>query len=546
MQQRQCLELFITAREPLVLTDGSAEGMGHSTLSYVPGNMLLGALAAVWRRLHPDAAPDGHPAFRALFLDGSVEWGHAYPMFGNRECRPMPLSLRAFKNHPKLDKPGGVAVNVLHQPEQDPETWLRNLHPGAEGTLPKITRHGGDFLEPVSCRQAEIRKVWNMHAALHEKHRAARNGGLFGFSALAPDTVLRSEVYCRTAQAAEELQALARHCADILLGHARSAGYGRAALRWGGMQFREDAQPDGDLEDAQPDGDLTVFLLSDYVSRCSWQNPLENLFRELKEYCDFEEDKTKLFLEHKSIAGFNGLWQLPRSTRRALCKGGVLRLCRVQLKDAERPLPYRLGGGKNEGYGRILLNPLFLEDHLLQAGQDWETKPAETPENLSSGMSAGAADTALITILRRRALRRQAERAALDLLHADNMQAFIAAAAGQSRPGQSQRGNIRQMIALRPPEEWGDAFKKTLQKNAVKRQWRNGAPDPETGAKEFMKDIMLGLLTGKMSPAQGPCLPGGPPGRDEIAAWKELVQKHLLLGILVQWEKRARTDGGRS
>ena len=72
----------LRAEEPLVITSGSSESMAHETLGHIPGNMLLGAFAAAWKRTHRNSAPDSSPAFRRLFLDGSVSWGMASPLCG--------------------------------------------------------------------------------------------------------------------------------------------------------------------------------------------------------------------------------------------------------------------------------------------------------------------------------------------------------------------------------------------------------------------------------------------------------------------------------
>lgn len=87
------LILTLTAREPLVITDGSAESMAHQTLHHIPGNMLLGAFASAWIAAHPKDIPDDSPEFRALFLDGRVEWGSACPLVADRPTVPVPLCL---------------------------------------------------------------------------------------------------------------------------------------------------------------------------------------------------------------------------------------------------------------------------------------------------------------------------------------------------------------------------------------------------------------------------------------------------------------------
>ena len=45
------IKLKLEALQPLVITDGTTEGQTHRTLEYIPGNMLLGALAGAWKEI---------------------------------------------------------------------------------------------------------------------------------------------------------------------------------------------------------------------------------------------------------------------------------------------------------------------------------------------------------------------------------------------------------------------------------------------------------------------------------------------------------------
>ncbi len=87
-------ELNLEALDQLVLTDGSSEGMSHQTLDYIPGNMLLGAFVNLWKQLHKGEQTDGNPVFEDLFLNGTVKWGNACPMVGERSSVPLPVSFQ--------------------------------------------------------------------------------------------------------------------------------------------------------------------------------------------------------------------------------------------------------------------------------------------------------------------------------------------------------------------------------------------------------------------------------------------------------------------
>ena len=102
--------LHLRAQEPLVVTDGSSEGMGHHILNYIPGSMLLGAFASVWREVHRikrGEKADADPQFRSLFLTGEVSWGNAVPYCLNQAALPVPLCYQYLKNYDSLPKAEG-------------------------------------------------------------------------------------------------------------------------------------------------------------------------------------------------------------------------------------------------------------------------------------------------------------------------------------------------------------------------------------------------------------------------------------------------------
>ncbi|MDR3038734.1 MAG: hypothetical protein LBV21_05560, partial [Candidatus Adiutrix sp.] len=263
--------LELSAREPLVLTDGSSESMAHRTLGYIPGRMLLGALAGAWLNQNRNLTgrPDDQPDFRALFLDGSVSWGHAYPWLNGRQALPAPQCWRKIKNTPDLPRAGNEDVAAEEVKLVNRLTWegsreelQKNLN--LPGPL-KLKKLAADFLDPVTFRRPEHLEQWTMHVALDRSGRQAAEGLLFGFSALAPGARLAAEILARDEAAAKALEKLRVEIKSLRVGHARSAGYGLVQVE----RF-EEASPGPLTEGEFKAGRQILFLLSDYLPRQSW------------------------------------------------------------------------------------------------------------------------------------------------------------------------------------------------------------------------------------------------------------------------------------
>lgn len=297
------IRITLAALQPLILTDGSAESMAHQTLSYIPGNMLLGAFAQVWRSLNPDICPDDDPRFRTLFLEDGVEWGHAYPLAAGQPCAPIPLCFQKVKNHKGLPMEGLNDVADKASPIfnlarfKDGET-VRDLfathfpqfdEPAKSKKLPE------GFMAPDSCCRPNQRQVWNIHVALGTG-RSAQEGQLFGYSALAPESRFEAVLHCQDEITTQILREVLATGTRIRVGHARSAGYGLVEQAW-----RMTPDP---AEKITAKGDVLVFLHSDYIPRHSWESPVDSLCEELKlQASGLELDS--VFGRHVEIQGFN-------------------------------------------------------------------------------------------------------------------------------------------------------------------------------------------------------------------------------------------------
>lgn len=525
------LRLTLTAREPLAITSGSAESMAHECLGYVPGNMILGALASCWIRLHPDALPDDDPAFRRLFLDGDVSYGHALPVCEGQSSVPVPLSYMRPKNHPSLPREGEdmagqkfMVFNMLaitHKENADEENILdilwKDRHPDSE-KRPKLKKMPETFLHPGTLHLVNEKKVWNMHVAL-ARQRSAVNEQLFGYSALAAGTRLQSQIICKD-QAAKDLEDLLARLANISVGHARSAGYGLADIAW---QWEKIAAGESRKECGH-----TLFLLSQYLPFPSWENPLDNFRQSLERKFGQKPEIERQHVNFQEIQGYNSLWKRPRDSRQAMRMGSVIRVKFSQ--PVALPSAFDMGAGQPEGYGRILVDPEFLKKDLPDIGQ---TCVRATPQK---GIPQG--DDPILRLLRQRALERLREELVRQWLHAPEWEKFLESAPVK-RPTASQRNSLRDADK--------DRFEKMLEKTPG-AQWKNAvAYSPFRNGKDHLDQIMLKLLDLnefiKMH-AVDLRLPDdlpGTPSPNEIGAFAIAAHKLFVRQLVALWNKKANS-----
>lgn len=466
----------LTAREPLVITSGSAESMAHECLSYIPGNMLLGALAYAWKRANPREIADSHPDFIRLFLNGDVSWGHAYPLCEGEVSVPIPISYIHEKSLGHLPTEGSAFSREEHwicnllalNPDETAELYWKKSHPDKAFKKRKIA---AGFMCPATLHSVGERTVFNVHIALG-KARSALESQLYGYSALGRGLIMESHILCHKLEVWESLLALCGGTRSLHVGHARSAGYERVDL--------EISPAENATEMSAPKTSFNLFLLSQFIPNPSWQEPYESLRKEVEKLAGCPPAIESVFSGVEEIQAYNGLWNRPRTSRAALRMGSCLKISFPE--PVSLPARFAIGGFQLEGYGRILLDPPFLRKAVPDIGP---AIPAATAPDPAPSPASGE-NAMLWKILLGRAADRQLNRQ-IDLwLHKDEWKKFLDDASRLDRPTASQRNNLRDMDLA--------AFREMLAKSPGE-QWKQAtAFCPFTGRKDHLSQIVEKLL----------------------------------------------------
>lgn len=520
------LYLNLTALEPLVITSGSAESMAHECLGYVPGNMLLGSMAASWKKLHPGIVPDDDAGFKSLFLNGGVSWGHAMPLCGGRQSVPVPLCFMRVKNHSALPLEGAESARdclVFNALAMEPGQSVQSLWEGKykdSKEIVKTKKMPPVFIDPENLHQAREKREWNIHVA-HGDQRYGLQSQLYGYSSLAKGSRLRSRIICHNEDAAEELRKLAEKIKHLYVGHARSAGYGRVRIE------AEWSESDA----AQISGrEFNLFFISQYLPFPSWDDPLKNMLGRIGALVGDEPEIVKSFSDFTEIQGYNGFWNKPRASRTGLAVGSV---CRIKFaREVSLPRSFAIGAGQTEGYGRIMCNPLFLEKPVPQIGQS----------ALATGSGAvqhpKLEENRLVEILRARGAKRLIEYFVEQWLHDKGWRDFLNDVSRLARPTASQRNNLRDMSLAR--------FKAMLDKTPGE-QWKSPAAySPFSKRREHLADIVEKLLDpGEFAKTHSLdtedfSLPGGRPDARELEKYGKDAQRLFIRQLVATWGKMSR------
>lgn len=523
------LDLNLTALEPLIISDGSAESMGHRTLKYIPGNMILGAYAFDWISKHKGIDPDENEEFKKLFLDGTVEWGCAYPAVGDKKTVPIPLSFQKIKNHNGLPQIGDdntedcQVVNLMHLSDENKlsDICTKYFHV-KENTPAKIKKLEANFMTENECCMPDVKQIFTMHVAINEK-RSAAESQLFGYSAIASDTKFKSSIICHDDSLVQIIENLISSAPFKYVGHSRSAGYGKVECKLKKAQNVKEQE----IKSAN----FNLFFASPYIPLHSWDTPLEGLQKELEKVLEGKVtiNKDNLSCSYVSISAFNGLWKLPKRSKTALGSGTIINV--TVDSNCKKSLPLSLGGFKCEGYGRVIYEPIFLQDPVPKVSIVKETKA-----NLQTDLEGSP----LLNAIRKRSIMRLAYDAAIEFVSDERIDKFLDVAK-KEKPSQAQRGNIRFLVTNEKPGIWVDAFKEITEKTSGSQWTHSEAYSPFSMRFEHLNEIMNSLLDENefMNNFKFDkfVLLGKAPTEQEKKIFAYNYQRFALLELLKAWDK---------
>lgn len=335
------LDLTLNLQDDLVASERSATEGGHESLDFIPGSMLLGAVAA---RLYGDCTRE--EAYR-LFHSGAVRFGDGVPLAQGQPCWPMPLCWHERKDEPATD----------HDDRLDPSK-LRNLQFGSfpPSDQPKQLRDG--FVRTDGLTLKPTRSL-RMKTAIDPQTGRVAESQLFGYEAIPA-----GQVFVARIEADEDFpDALWQRVADlfkqsgeVLLGRSRSAEYGR-------VRVERTATGIAPPPSAPASDRLMLWCLTDLALLDDWGQPT---LRPLPKHFGLDRgrfDPVRSFLRFRRFAPWNAYRRTYDCQRQSIRRGSVIALADIDLPltNAERVrIAAGIGLYREQGLGRVCLDPRLL------------------------------------------------------------------------------------------------------------------------------------------------------------------------------------------
>ena len=319
----------------VILNQKAASEGANNTLDFIPGSNFLGIVAAKY-------ADFGNAAME-VFHSGKVRFGDAHPVCKDNDGMRT-LRVPASMYYPKLKKASEICY-IHHEYSRDKDTEGDGRNPQQL----KQCRQGFYAFENGAGFKAETSTNFALKSAYDREARRSKDSQMFGYEALDKGAVFYFEVEVDSDDLAETISA-------ALLGE-RNIGRSRTA-QYGSVKIEKYDFTEAQSRSPKADGYVTVYadgrlIFIDDNGEPTFRPTAKDLGLDSGEI-DWERSQVRTF----QYAPWNGKRKTRDAAAVGIEKGSVFVVKDCKNQDFESKY---VGVYRNEGFGRVIYNPEFLD-----------------------------------------------------------------------------------------------------------------------------------------------------------------------------------------
>ena len=429
----------------------SATGI-KETLDFIPGNNFLGIVA---KQLYKTLTPEKQLAF---FHSAEVYFGDAHPYINGQRAIRIPAAFY----HPKYDE------NTLYIHHMVDHSRLHREH---QQLQLKQCRKGFYIIEDNILKKVNINTNISVKSAYDTDNRRSKDEQMYTYQAMQQGTQFAFEVRANDEDILAQIENAL--CGIHSIGRSRTAQYGRVEITVDSYQ-EPVSQPITSSKVVVYADSRLVFI--DQYGLPTMQPTAEDLG--LNGNILWNESQIRTF----QYAPWNGKRQEWDTDRCGIEKGSVFM---VECAECVETLPSLVGAYTNEGFGKVIINPTFLQAKQETNGQSLYQlgKLNSNEQYVIRYHHIGECDRALIQMLEMKqakiALEQKIYQAAKNFVE-KNKNIY------KQAKFKSQWGQIRSIAMSTTCSGIKDTVLEYLEKGVKKMDW---AGKPLTILKNAMEDI---------------------------------------------------------
>lgn len=327
-------------KSDIILNQDSGNKTQNKTLDFIPGNNFLGIVAQAYGSFSPDDAA-------TVFHSGKVRFSDAHPAIGNNRSLRVPFSLY----YPKLES----ARENTYQHHLITDADSINLQ--RERVQLKQCRTGFYDLSESPATQAHVDTRYSIKSAYDREKRRSKDESMFLYESVGRGIDLFFYVDV-DADVKDDLvkKIYAALIGEHRLGRSRSAQYGLVVIEPATFDQPKSVSKKQKRHSVYADGRL-IFL--DQYGLPTFRPTASDLGFKPDAKINWSLSQIRTF----SYAPWNGKRESFDTERCGIEKGSVF----IVDSSDEVETPHRAYTGyyNNEGFGRVLYNPCFLDKAFL-------------------------------------------------------------------------------------------------------------------------------------------------------------------------------------
>lgn len=329
------LKFKCTLLSDVILNQKAASEGANNTLDFIPGSNFLGIVAAKY-------ADFGNAAME-VFHSGKVRFGDAHPVCKDNDGMRT-LRVPASMYYPKLKKASEICY-IHHEYSRDKDTEGDGRNPQQL----KQCRQGFYAFENGAGFKAETSTNFALKSAYDREARRSKDSQMFGYEALDKGAVFYFEVEVDSDDLAETISAAL--LGERNIGRSRTAQYGLVKIEKYDFTEAQSRSP-------KADGYVTVYadgrlIFIDDNGEPTFRPTAKDLGLDSGEI-DWERSQVRTF----QYAPWNGKRKTRDADRCGIEKGSVFVISGCKAQDLKSRY---VGAYRNEGFGRVIYNPEFLD-----------------------------------------------------------------------------------------------------------------------------------------------------------------------------------------
>jgi CRISPR-associated protein Csx10 len=566
------LSYRLRLRSPAIVTTLSGDPNSASTLPFIPGGAIRGAIAA--RLLAGDTSGDS-AEFRQLILSGEVRYLHAYPELAGERTLPSPSPWRREKAN------RGQAVDLAKFSGSVDESvdfddpgaiWPKAALVAMDAPFTAASVSSGEYQTVAPAIGARVHQQRDRNKGRPWRKGEQAQGAIFAYEYLEAGQSFRGVIQILPAAASqvERVKGLLGK-GPILIGRSRRAGYGgeTAVELVGEARQREYDNVSGAIaHDIAAGESFQALLASAYIGRHPVTGQLDPtaLHEELRSRLDQAATIERTRWSFQTLGAFNQKWRLEVPQALAVAPGAVIVLKAsvaipvTRLREIEHE---GLGERRVEGFGRVL----FLSHSDEQRSLRLSSQKMDTDADV--GHEPTSQSNEQLEFLERRIVLAAAQ------TELDGIAAVDLAAKARNIPSNSLLGRLRTLFRSTVSDEAGRAALGRLDvwcgdgQHALKRlardqlarckltanasllEWLTALATAHTGGQPAWRTLQqaVGDSANPLNPiAQNHCLTTKDAAQAHLYAHAGVLCVHLIDGVLAALARRNRkkmekTDG---